>query len=884
MTTRPNWIRVDDHFDSDYENDTFDFKRVPGQFGKQSILPMEEDTELTNDPAEEYDDGSERSAHSDAEVMSEDEQSPAMPGSLPPANRLLLSPTVPSMKALVPGTPGKPLLDLEGDWAEQLQRTISPRKQNRDVLREAQSKILLDKAFSPIKPKAAPQVNFKSSIDIMNSMFKPASSKKSAHAVEPDFEFPYSKRSKTFHPDGNMTEDELRWHDSFKPHFTNDGRVIYRTSTPSRDQTWSELPVAREGPSAVVMGRQTKTKYFNLDAALTASEVVLSESIPSVKHYATPFSQAASMIKNEKVETVYGLAHVLFDSYDDQFTRGLTKPQQKQFMPRIRRDRLAQFLTARNSEKVPAESQMNPLRKAVLLLTAHDIQGAVDELKTGMNYRIALLVAQLDGADKTFMDDMQHQIDAWRGQKSLSEFDLDMRALYEICSGNVGICEGREGRTIPVEDRAEAFHLSARYGLDWLQCFALGLFYGKNEKDNPEGISTIEDAVREYRARCDRGEEDVKPPADDVLWSLLKLYAATRGQDLEAPSFPAALEGLGSPWDHSALFTLHHTITANLAVNIDVEKANELAATLASELSNGGDIASAIYALIHLSDASMRQSQIQDLLDRFGSRLPGPDTATSDEGIQLWQRLTIDLKIPSSWIYMSKARYAASPTNKGGDNIAELRFLVAAGAWPEAHECLLQRVAPAFVIDQDWAGLLDMCKLFGDDPSARVEGWYEGGDSYAAFAQLMSGAIAKSDSAFLSDLRKRLVLLGQRRSSKEVQVHLGRLSRHELEAHVAVQLMSNEFAKLRDSGFEVGTLRELIELTVTGEVRGWLEMFRAAELPPASGAGATSTTTTSRRRGARGQGLGIQSQAQARTQDKDQDEEMESVDTDDKTA
>jgi len=182
-------MEVDDHSESnDEEDDTFAFKKsVPGQFGNKSMMPTEEDTQWESDPAEEQlDDGSEQSGHSEHDLMSEDEQSPPMPGSLPPTNPFLLSPQRSPAKATAPGTPGKPLLDLEGDWAEQLQRTISPRKQNRDVLREAQSKMLLDKAFSPIKPKAATQVNFRSSIDIMNSMFKP--SKKANQAAQPDFE------------------------------------------------------------------------------------------------------------------------------------------------------------------------------------------------------------------------------------------------------------------------------------------------------------------------------------------------------------------------------------------------------------------------------------------------------------------------------------------------------------------------------------------------------------------------------------------------------------------------------------------------------------------------------------------------------------------------
>lgn len=172
------------------DEDTFDFKKsVPGQFGKKSIIPSDEELGYDSSPQlPAQDSGSEHSYHSEDEAMSEDEQSPSMPGSLPSsANPFQPETARTPTKLPFPGTPGRPLLDLEGDWAEQLQRTISPRKQNRDVLREDQSKFLLDKAFSPIKPNAAPAPKITSSLDIMNSIFK-NSTRKTTKANEPDFE------------------------------------------------------------------------------------------------------------------------------------------------------------------------------------------------------------------------------------------------------------------------------------------------------------------------------------------------------------------------------------------------------------------------------------------------------------------------------------------------------------------------------------------------------------------------------------------------------------------------------------------------------------------------------------------------------------------------
>jgi len=590
---------------------------------------------------------------------------------------------------------------------------------------------------------------------------------------------------------------------------------------------------------------------FDLDSALVSSDITFKKSVPAVQHRATPFSHLASTTKDKEVAEVYNLAHVLFDNYEDEFTHGLAGPLQKKFMHRIRKDRLTKFIANRVALSSMAAEGINPVREAVVRLTAHDIHGACELLKKDKNYRIMLLVAQLDGADQTFMDDVKHQIDTWRDQKSLSEFDFDIRTLYEICAGNVSVSQGREGRSVPVEDRAETFQFSTRYNLDWLQCFALGLFYGKQEKNNDEGISRIEDAVREYQARCDRGEESVKPDENDVAWSLLKLYAADKTGEFEIPSFPAAVQGLAKPWDHSDLFTFYHAINANLDINSNASRADELADTLASELSANRDIASAIYALLHISAASTRQAQIQDLLDRFAGALPGPDTATSDAGIQLWQRLTMDLKIPQSWIYMSKARFAACSTNTNseGDNISELKFLVAAEAWEEAHECLLKRVAPSFVIDGDWDGLLNVCGLFGDEPARKVEGWNNGGNVYLCFASVMTGSIDKTDGSAMGSLRKRLVGWGKAVGGlKGAKVQLGRLSRHELEQHVAIREMANALARLAGEGAVVGTLEEVLELPVTQDVKDAFTMGM-------QGVSNGSTSSASGKKKVRGLGL-----------------------------
>lgn len=88
------------------------------------------------------------------------------------------------------GTPFKAKFALEHDWAEQLQRTVSPRKQDRQALRERQATILKehdenhDKTPVQDLPTNAAIGGFTTSIDLMKSLFGQVGSTKSGDGAK----------------------------------------------------------------------------------------------------------------------------------------------------------------------------------------------------------------------------------------------------------------------------------------------------------------------------------------------------------------------------------------------------------------------------------------------------------------------------------------------------------------------------------------------------------------------------------------------------------------------------------------------------------------------------------------------------------------------------
>lgn len=613
-----------------------------------------------------------------------------------------------------------------------------------------------------------------------------------------------------------MSEADQKWHESFKTQFTNVGDLIHKgksanTNTTRKNiRTEEELPEP-QGDTVVKSSFETGPASYNSGSVIAASEVMLKDDVPFAQRKELPFSEYSQRLlssSSSQIESdVYSLLHILFDDYEDEFNKDLSAALRHEYEAQIRKDRLTKFLstyvTRVHGDKLAKVEKENPTAAAVIRLTARDIKGACDCLEKAQNYKLMVLVSQLGSADGYFQDSIRAQLDAWREQRILSEMTEDIRAVYELCGGNTTISSGKSGNNVPVEDKAKTFSIGDEYELDWVQNFALGLWFGRDEKFHPSlaGVVSIENAVLEFHRRCQRKEES-QMPGNDPLWVVLQTYAATKHvRDVEMPVFPTALEALNDTWDASRALSLHYSIITNVQpVSIDESAEEELAGLLAYQLSSNGDIASAALALLHLHDSTKRETMLKSLLERFAGQLPDPPSASATnapnassvssvaafndaQSAELWTVLTRQLLLPEAWLYQAKALHARAVS---GDSTKELQYLVAARSWEEAHECFTHRVAPGLVVDNDIEALTITVNLFEDDVMEKVSGWEMGGGVYSDFA-LMCTAKGHLNQAAVDGLRKRLVELG-RRFKKDVD--LGKLPIEELEERVALQEMS----------------------------------------------------------------------------------------------
>lgn len=564
---------------------------------------------------------------------------------------------------------------------------------------------------------------------------------------------------------------------------------------------------------------------MDVESLLADAHVVELDGVPFIEHHAVPFSQTKGRLAQQHTSQteldIYELAHVLFDDYEDEFAFGLSRQQQQEYISNIRKDRLSKYLSAliwrRHGDRIKASEKSTAATAAILYLTAKNIKAACDVLMKEKDFHLTLLVAQIDSADDTVQQDINDQLSAWREQGVISEMSEEIRALYEIIAGNTGVCQGKQN--VPVENRASTFSISEKFDLDWIQAFALSLWYGRQKSH------AIQDAVKDFQDQLTSQEESASPMDargnEDPLWVLLRLFATqAKGNvsGLEKPIFPQALSILANHWNSQSIFRLHNAIVSTVSrVNVDHGKAEELVGSLAFEFSARGDVVGATYALLHVGDPLVRTKYVKELLNKHAAGLS--DSPKNGMGNQLQKNLfgilEQSLGIPATWLYAAKALYARS----ANDSLAELLYQILAKDFSAAHETLLRRVAPRLVIDEDWTALSDILKQFGDNPEEHIGAvaWSEGGGVYEAFVALMGleeSNMARSSQAekvernvVLQRLQKTLTTL----NSKETNLGPLGKDKEKIEERVALREMGRAVAAvLKDEAEGERTLLEKV--------------------------------------------------------------------------
>ncbi|CAK4021833.1 nucleoporin sonb like [Lecanosticta acicola] len=727
-------------------------------------------------------------------------------------------------------------------WEDQLHATISPKKRDRQALRNIQQSVLRESSRDPVESpfkrsmlgqstfgqsafgesylvqKSAKKVGFgastlggskndltksqafRTSMDIMNSLWAQEKSTKKAHgAAANGFENPYPKKPR-LSTSSNLNEEEAAFHESVKPHFANTGHIIYSVPGSARHV---EAPLMPAMQPLVGEHKEVRFARWSAKADELNTETLSAQKDSTVlqKVNGFPFASPAADTLFQDLETksvdlrekaIWKLSDILFDTVVvacKEVAGNMSADGMVAFEPRLRKDTFAVLwnqLVAADVERQIALAQTNE-EKALLRLTMNDIQGAAELLVAAKDFKLATLVAQLPG-DGISRDMMHAQIQIWRDRNDWSDMSEPIRALYTLTAGEVCTVAGKNG---PAEHRASTFSICERFGLDWKQSFGLRVFFG--------GYYRLEDAVEAYIKALQEGHEKVLPTPswvqgltegegrEDTLLGLLRLSVSNT--DLEALFDPKTVSG--SAVDSRVAWQLATYLRAKgYAAALPEEKLDQLTLGFAAELEAANTFVTAVWVLLHLHNEADRRKLVADLLFRNAKNISDPKYAEADPD-GTWERLADNLAIPEELLWRAKAQHARAEQN---DAPMQAKFLLHAGAYDEAHQVLREVIGPQAVIEEEFDVLSVLINDFVGLPEEdHPAGWEAGGMVYSDFVTLQEMSTARKNSKAGKHLMERL--------SNGLQNMKNAEGKRTLEAMVAIVEMERVLKEeMRDAG------------------------------------------------------------------------------------
>ncbi|KAF2136212.1 uncharacterized protein K452DRAFT_313381 [Aplosporella prunicola CBS 121167] len=576
-------------------DDTFEFKRsqrsvaprrnVPGGFDDEDAYYEDDDmVEVRDDTINSsqsfldersvgpFEDGSDMEDVASYHSGSDSEMEQNMAGSFPvldqttelshAKNPVSTAPSLPKsiLKASRSGfgTPTKGAFDFGGDWTEQLQRTVSPKKQDRQALRDNQGialKQLDDK--NDATPKASDKSKpFSTSIDVMNSLFGQRDKSKGARGLIPPSLFivrygfgrgvwhlfghvdilirgpdvapahwPYAKKPKTGEELAALDDADKAFHESFKPTWTFDGTLTY--ATPGNTPRMQGDFLANLKGSVVGQHRDIRFAKFSaptdiwpavMDEQAQAKNTPVfldpAEEAPRAKTYEIAFKDLVNVVEvdtpaGKYEQQVWQLASILFDDPADLRPHGAPRFDSLDHVESlVRKDALSEFwksIILPDADRQARQAKSSE-EKAIAHLSSYSVAEACEALIEGKDFRLATLVAQIGGAQSA-RQDIAAQLEEWRNQGTISEMSDAVRVLYTILSGECSVADGKTGGG--AENKAEDIRISTRFGFDWRQAFGLRLWYAcSSDRFNEE---SIEEAVKRFEEELRDGDEHAKP-------------------------------------------------------------------------------------------------------------------------------------------------------------------------------------------------------------------------------------------------------------------------------------------------------------------------------------------------------------------------------------
>ncbi|KAH8101186.1 nuclear protein 96-domain-containing protein [Cristinia sonorae] len=424
--------------------------------------------------------------------------------------------------------------------------------------------------------------------------------------------------------------------------------------------------------------------------------------------------------------SLFRLGKALFDPLDLRLPEELSSDVRARVLNLHRKAALSEWLQTYVASSVDADLRNNPGSEwpatVFTYLTGNQIAKACDAAIDAGNVRLATLLSQCPG-DADFKEDLRTQLALWRDQRVDAHISEDVRKIYSLLAGNVGVLEGSKGT-----GAEQCPDLPISKGLDWKRSFGLQLWFGQSmDTSIADVFAAFQDSLEDHGSSpvpwYNEGKgstsawktpQGAKTP--DLLYSLIRLYA---DPDLSLSDILHPFSYGASPLDHRLAWHLYIILSRCLRTR-DLEdredpgasdgpdageeveghspSADLLANSYAMQLERLGFIQEAAFVLLHIEGSAGRRKVIKELLARSASKIDD----------YMLKGLCGSLRIPESWVNEAKATYALDQ----GDVYGAFEHYLKAGLFNAAHDLAVLQLAPDAVIRRDMALLTDIFQRF----------------------------------------------------------------------------------------------------------------------------------------------------------------------------
>uniref|UniRef100_A0A2P2PI25 Uncharacterized protein MANES_04G104700 n=1 Tax=Rhizophora mucronata TaxID=61149 RepID=A0A2P2PI25_RHIMU len=430
-------------------------------------------------------------------------------------------------------------------------------------------------------------------------------------------------------------------------------------------------------------------------------------------------------------------------------------------LPLIRRAEFSCWLQEsvchRVQEDVSSLTESNYLEHIFSLLTARQLDSAVEMAASKGDVRLACLLSQAAGSIVNRAD-ISRQLDIWRiNGLDFNFIEKERIRLYELLGGNIH----------------DSLH---DIKIDWKRFLGLLMWYNLAPNTPlPTVFQTYQHLLDEGKAPYPEPIYIDEGPANEAISStgkcfdlsyyLMLLHANQKGDLGFLKTMFSAFSSTDDPLDHHMIW--HQRAVLEAAGIFSSNDLHVLDMGLVSQLLCIGQCHWAIYVVLHMPHCDdypyLHASLIREILFQYC------ETWNSDES----QRQFIEeLGVPLAWMHEAMAVYF----NYHGDLFKALEHFLECENWQKAHSIFITSVAHKLFLSANHSEIFRLATSM-EDHKSEIENWDLGGGIYISFYLIRSSfqedrntiseleSLESKNSAcseFLGHLNESLAVLGDR--------------------------------------------------------------------------------------------------------------------------